>query len=144
MTNNKRNDTRLSPSLNIFVACFTTCCARLHLYEALELLGKHCLYYDADPIIFISRPGKIDPLLGDIFVEFKDKLNTGDSIVEIVSGGPRNYRYKTLRGKTCCKVRRFSLINEWIGPIKLPSDEAKRPRRGAETAKEYAPNSGGQ
>lgn len=63
---------------------------------------------------------------------------------QIVSGGPRNYRYKTLRGKTCCKVRRFSLINEWIGPIKLLSDEAKRPRRGAETAKEYAPNSGGQ
>ena len=59
-------------------------------------------------------------------------------------GWSQNYRYKILRGKTCCKVRRFSLINEWIGPIKLPSDEAKRPRRGAETAKKYAPNSGGQ
>ena len=47
-------------------------CTRLHLYEALELLGKHCLYYDADSISFISRPGKTDPLLGDIFVEFKD------------------------------------------------------------------------
>lgn len=71
MTNNKRNDTRLSPSLNIFVACFTTCCARLHLYEALELLGKHCLYYDADSISFISRPGKTDPLLGDILSNSK-------------------------------------------------------------------------
>ena len=34
----------LFPNLNIFVACFTTCWARLRLYEALELLGEWVLY----------------------------------------------------------------------------------------------------
>ena len=28
----------ISPNLNIFIACFTTCWARLRLYEALKLL----------------------------------------------------------------------------------------------------------
>ena len=33
-------DIPVSPNLNIFVACFTTCWARLRLYEALEQLGE--------------------------------------------------------------------------------------------------------
>ena len=33
-------DIPVSPNLNIFVAAFTTCWARLRLYEALELLGE--------------------------------------------------------------------------------------------------------
>ena len=32
--------------VNIFIARFTTCWARLHLYEALELLGERFLYFD--------------------------------------------------------------------------------------------------
>lgn len=31
-------DNPVSPNINILVACFTTCWARLHLYEALDLL----------------------------------------------------------------------------------------------------------
>ena len=41
----------ISPNLNIFVACFTTCWARLRLYEALELLNERVLYFDTDSVI---------------------------------------------------------------------------------------------
>ena len=37
-------DIPVSPNLNIFVACFTTCWARLRLYTALEKLGERVLY----------------------------------------------------------------------------------------------------
>ena len=33
----------------------------------------------------------------------------GDTITEFVSGGPKNYGYKTANGKVCCKVRGFTL-----------------------------------
>ena len=33
----------------------------------------------------------------------------GDTITEFVSGGPKNYGYKTTSGKVCCKVRGFTL-----------------------------------
>jgi len=36
-------DIPVSPNLNIFVACFTTCWARLRLYAALEQLGERVL-----------------------------------------------------------------------------------------------------
>ena len=108
----QEGDVSVSPNLNIFIASFTTCWARLHLYEALELLGERCLYYDTDSVIFISRPGETDPPLGDFLGEFKDELDAGDHIIEFVSGGPKNYGYQTLLGKTCCKVRGFSLNSE--------------------------------
>ena len=70
-------DDPVSPNLNIFVACFTTCWARLRLYEAL-----HVVYFDTDSVVFRSLPGKLDPLLSD----FKDELSEGDFIVEFDPG----------------------------------------------------------
>ena len=99
----------LSPNLNIFVACFTTCWARLCLYEALQLLGEQVLYFDTDSVVFAHRPGQASPALGQYLGEFKDELGHGDSIVEFCSAGPKNYGYKTRAGKTVCKVRGFSL-----------------------------------
>ena len=40
----QEEDIPVSPNLNIFVAAFTTCHARLRLYEALEPLGERVLY----------------------------------------------------------------------------------------------------
>ena len=99
----------LSPNLNIFVACFTTCWARLRLYEALQLLGEQVLYFDTDSVVFAHRPSQASPTLGQYLGEFKDELGHGDSIVEFCSAGPKNYGYKTRAGKTVCKVRGFSL-----------------------------------
>ena len=45
-------DDPVSPNLNIFIACFTTCNARLKLYEALDLLQERVLYFDTDSVIF--------------------------------------------------------------------------------------------
>ena len=37
--------------VNIFIARFTTCWARLHRYEALELLGERSFYFDTDLMV---------------------------------------------------------------------------------------------
>ncbi|CAH3188794.1 unnamed protein product, partial [Porites lobata] len=41
---------------NIFVAAFTTCHARLKLYESLDTLQEQVLYYDTDSVIYRWRP----------------------------------------------------------------------------------------
>ena len=99
----------LSPNLNIFVACFTTCWARFRLYEALELLGEQVLYFNTDSVVFAHRHGQASPALGQYLGEFNDELGEGDTIVEFCSAGPKNYGYKTRGGKTVCKVQGFSL-----------------------------------
>ena len=76
---------------NIYLATFTTCWAKLKLYSVLEQLGRRVLYYDTDSIIYVCRPNEYDPPLGDYLGELTDKLGNG----EFVSGGPKNYAYKT-------------------------------------------------
>ena len=97
------------PNLNIFLACFTTCWARLRLYEALELLGDRLLYFDTDSVVFVHQPGQASPALVQYLGEFKDELGEGDTIVEFCSAGPKNYAYKTQCDQMVCKVRGFSL-----------------------------------
>ncbi|CAH3121920.1 unnamed protein product [Pocillopora meandrina] len=45
---------------NIFIAAFTTCQARLKLYESLEALGDRVLYYDTDSVIYTWKPGQTE------------------------------------------------------------------------------------
>lgn len=94
---------------NIYLACFTTCWARLRLYELLDQLGDRVVYYDTDSCIFISRPGEYDPPLGDYLGDLTSELDDGDYITEFVSGGPKNYAYLTHQGKEVCKVKGFTL-----------------------------------
>jgi len=101
----QEEDIPVSPNLNIFVACFTTCWARLRLYEALELLGERVLYYDTDSV------------LGDYLGKFTSELDPDDYIEEFVSGRPKNYGYKTKNGHVECKVRGFRL--NWEGKTHL-------------------------
>ena len=108
----QKEDIPVSPNLNIFVACFTTCWARLKLYEALEQLQERVLYYDTDSVIYLEEPGQPSPVLGNYLGEFTSELDDDDYIVEFVSGGPKNYGYKTNKGKIECKVRGFRLNSE--------------------------------
>ena len=103
-----------SPNLNIFIACFTTCHARLRLYEDLDHLQDRVLYSDTDSIIFIQRPDDppVQPPLGDFLGDFTNELEPGDHIIEFCSGAPKNYGYKNAQGKTECKVHGFSLNAE--------------------------------
>ena len=102
-----------SPILNIFMACFTTCHARLRLYQALDNLGERCLYTDTDSVIFVRslQDPPLDPPPGDNLGDFTNELkdHPGDTIVEFCSGGPKNYGYRTQQGVVECKVRGFSL-----------------------------------
>ena len=94
---------------NIYVATFTTCWARLKLYSVLEQLDRRVLYYDTDSIIYISRPGEVDPPLGDYLGELTNELDAGEYIERFVSLGPKNYGYRTNTNKETCKVRGFTL-----------------------------------
>ncbi|XP_078364222.1 uncharacterized protein LOC144648571 [Oculina patagonica] len=94
---------------NIFVAAFTTCLARLKLYESLEVLGERALYFDTDSVIYSWKPGESDISLGDFLGDMTNELDDGDYITEFVSGGPKNYGYQTKNNKICCKVRGFTL-----------------------------------
>ena len=105
-------DIPVSPNLNIFVACFTTCWARLRLYAALEQLGERVLYYDTDSVIYWTDETQATPVLGDYLGEFTSELGNDDYIVEFVSGGPKNYGYQTKLGHVECKVRGFRLNSE--------------------------------
>ena len=98
-------------NINIFVACFTTCWARLKLYrEGLSRVEpEQVLYFDTDSILFSHRPGQPIPPLGDHLGEFTSELKAGDHIVEFAAAGPKNYGYKTKDGKVECKVRGFTL-----------------------------------
>ena len=98
-----------STKTNIFVAAFTTSYARLKLYESLDSLQQQVLYFDTDSVIYKWRPGLPSIPTGDFLGEMKNELEQGDVITEFVSGGAKNYSYKTHAGKIECKVRGFTL-----------------------------------
>ena len=93
---------------NVFVAAFTTCWARLKLYSYLERLGEQVLYYDTDSVVYRWKQGLCRIETGDYLGDMKDEVE-GDHIIEFVSGGAKNYGYRTAGGKTECKVRGFTL-----------------------------------
>ena len=67
------------------------------------------LYFDTDSVIFVSRPGVIDPPTGDFLGDLTNELKPGQHIQEFVSLGPKTYGYQTNDGKTCVKVKGFTL-----------------------------------
>ena len=62
--------------------------------------------------MFRSLPGQPDPPLGDYLGDFKGELSEGDYIVEVASGGPKNYGHLTHKGKQECKVCGISLNSQ--------------------------------
>ena len=87
---------------------FTTCHARLKLYESLDTLQLQVLYYDTDSVVYKWRPGQASIATGDFLGDMTDEFD-GDVITEFVSGGGKNYGYQTRGGKVVCKVRGFTL-----------------------------------
>ena len=94
---------------NVVLAAFTTAQARIKLYKVMRDLGRRVCYYDTDSIIYTVKEGEWEPSLGDHLGELTNELDDNDWIVVFVSAGPKNYAYKTHRGKTCCKVRGITL-----------------------------------
>ena len=106
----KSKEEAVTPSnkTNVFVAAFTTCHARLKLYSYLETLGEQVLYYDTDSVIYKWSAGLPKITTGDYLGDMKNEVE-GDYIEEFVSGGAKNYGYRTAGGKVECKVRGFTL-----------------------------------
>lgn len=97
---------------NIFLASFTTMWARLKLYSVLDILGEDVLYFDTDSVIFkVSSSDLLSKLpIGNYLGELTNEISSEDDfITEFVSGGPKNYAYRTVSGKEECKVRGFTL-----------------------------------
>ena len=95
--------------VNVVIAAFTTAYARLKLYDLLDLLQERVLYYDTDSVIYVHQSGKPDPPLGNYLCDLTDELDGGDYITSFVSGGPKNYAYRTKRGKVETKIRGITL-----------------------------------
>lgn len=111
---------------NIFLASFTTMWARLKLYSVLDVLGDRVLYFNTDSVIFKTDKSDdlsylpIDNYLGEMTNEIKPE---DGHIIEFVSGGLKNYAYRTLSGKEECKVRVFIL--NWINSRLINSEAIK-------------------
>jgi len=99
------------PHSNEAIASFVTAGARLHLYGYLDKLKEHALYCDTDSVIFVQPRDEVALLQsGDCLGAMTSELKTGEFICEFVSGGPKNYAYKSINSvtgeeKTVCKVR---------------------------------------
>ena len=95
--------------VNVVIAAFTTAYARLKLYDLLDLLQERVLYYDTDSVIYVHKPAKPNPPLGNYLGDLTNELDAGDYITSFISGGPKNYTYQTKKGKADTKIRGITL-----------------------------------
>jgi hypothetical protein len=103
----------MSRDTNIFIAIATTAWARMRLYEELDKLKERALYCDTDSVIY--KKCDVDSMnltTGHFLGEMTDELDSGEYIVDFVSGGPKNYGYRTNRGKCVAKIKGFTVGNE--------------------------------
>ncbi|XP_072051701.1 uncharacterized protein [Amphiura filiformis] len=102
---------RINPNTNVVIAAFTTCHARLKLYEVLEKLGDRAMYQDTDSVIFLSRKKDWEPPTGDYLglLSYVVDPKDGNHISTFVTGGCKTYVYKLYTGKTVMKVRGITL-----------------------------------
>ena len=106
----ENNENFIAPNAktNVVIAAFTTAYARLKLYGVLDDLQERVLYYDTDSVIFLSKPGDPEPPLGPYLGELTNELKDGH-ITTFISGGPKNYCYKTSSNKIETKIRGITL-----------------------------------
>jgi hypothetical protein len=106
------------PSLrhtNEVIGAYVTAGARIHLYSYLDRPQERAIYCDTDSVIYV-QPSEGPRLVetGDRLGDMTSELKPSESIVEYVSGGPKNYSYRVIdtvtgRSKTVCKVRGITL-----------------------------------
>jgi hypothetical protein len=97
------------------IGSFVTAGARLHLYSYLDKLKEHALHCDTDSVIFYQNRDDVALVkTGDCLGDMMSELKPGEYISLFVSGGPKNYAYKTISRvtgaeSTVCKVRGLTL-----------------------------------
>jgi hypothetical protein len=99
-----------SKDTNIFIALCTTAWARIRLYKELDKLKDRALYCDTDSVIYMRSPKADENLMiGHFLGEMTNELEEGDEIIEFISGGPKNYAYRTKKGKFVIVVKGFTM-----------------------------------
>ena len=98
---------------NVVIAAFTTAYARLKLYDVLDELKERVLYYDTDSVIFVSKRSETEPPIGPYLGELTDELG-GEHITMFISGGPKNYCYRTSTNKVETKIRGIYMIRALV------------------------------
>ncbi|KAF4521060.1 hypothetical protein B566_EDAN008132 [Ephemera danica] len=106
------------PKVNVTVACYVTCGARMMLYEHLDKLKERVFYVDTDSVCYLQRPGEdmlqLGEQLGALSNELKSYGGEGTHIDEICVAGAKNYAMKIVDGDknlltTVCKVKGITL-----------------------------------
>ena len=98
--------------VNVVLASFVTCHARLRLLSEMQKLGDRVFYHDTDSIIFLSTgdPDEYTPKTGVFLGDLTDELNKKQEfITEFIGKAPKDYAYKCNDGSTKCTIKGFSL-----------------------------------
>jgi hypothetical protein len=97
------------------IGAYVTAGAKIHCNSYLAKLKQMALYCDTDSVIYI-QPDYQPPLIetGNCLGAMTSELNQGFHIDEFVSGGPKNYAYRTINPATgehdtICKVSGITL-----------------------------------
>ena len=100
-------------NVNVALAAFVTCHARLKLYSELSNLQENILYMDTDSLIYISRQYQYNPRLGQYLGQLTNEVDAkeGNYIAKFVSAGPKNYSYTLDTGISKALVKGFALNN---------------------------------
>ncbi|CAC5423715.1 unnamed protein product [Mytilus coruscus] len=119
----KEEYSKPNPSVNVYIALFTTAHARLKLYELLDILQERVLYMDTDSCIYNDD--------GSEAYEIVSKHNA-NHIKQFISAGPKDYSMKldTEKLVSCCKGFRLNAeVEEKITldkKIKIVTDENEK------------------
>ncbi len=81
-------------NVNVVLAAFVTCQARLKLFSEMNKLQERVQYTDTDSLIFRKKEGEYEPQTGNNLGDLTDECPKGEWIKEIVCPGPKNYAYK--------------------------------------------------
>jgi hypothetical protein len=87
------------------------------LYGFLDKLQEKTIYTNTDSVIFIQPGPGSEPTLiktGDNLGQMQSELKKGETIVELICAGSKNYAFKTYnsatgKSKNFCKVRGITL-----------------------------------
>jgi hypothetical protein len=100
---------------NEVIGAYVTAGTRHKLYSYLDALKESAIYSDTDSAFYIQKCGQPPAVVcGDKLGDMTSELGPEEYIEEFVSGGPKNYAYRTvntrtLERKAICKVRGITL-----------------------------------
>jgi hypothetical protein len=95
---------------NEIIGAYLTTGARIKLYTYVDALKEREIYCDTDSVIYLEKCGQPPAgTCGDKLGDMTSELGSEEYIEEFVSGGPKNYAYKTSKKNTVYKVRGITL-----------------------------------